>query len=129
MRGARAGTRLAASFRYFISQRLIPRKDGNGRIAAAEIMVSTGRVRGVQRTVRANLRRRGFLDYLYMTDFESLDPLSGYYSDPTTAANVTPRAACKNVFFCALHGNDGGIEPHEQARGLDAVDTTTYFRR
>jgi hypothetical protein len=42
----------------------------------------------VQRTIRANLRRRGFLDYLYMTDFESLDPLSGYYSDPTTAASV-----------------------------------------
>ncbi len=48
-------------------------------------VVSTGRVRGVQRTVRANLRRRGFLDYLYLTDYESLDPQSGYYSDPTTA--------------------------------------------
>jgi len=50
-------------------------------------VVSTGRVRGVQRTVRANLRRRGFLDYLYLTDYESLDPQSGYYSDPTTATS------------------------------------------
>jgi hypothetical protein len=50
-------------------------------------VVSTGRVRGVQRTVRANLRRRGFLDYLYLTDHESLDPQSGYYSDPTTATS------------------------------------------
>ena len=41
-------------------------------------VVSTGRVRGVQRTVRASMRRRGFLDYLYLTDFESLDPQSGY---------------------------------------------------
>jgi hypothetical protein len=49
-------------------------------------VVSTGRVRGVQRTIRANMRRRGFLDYLYMTDYESLDPQSGYYSDPATAA-------------------------------------------
>src|SRR5437764_508957 len=31
--------------------------------------------------------------------------------------------------FCALHGNDKVIEPHEQAGELDAVDTTTYFRR
>jgi len=50
-------------------------------------VVSTGRVRSVQRTVRANLRRRGFLDYLYLTDYESLDPQSGYYSDPTTATS------------------------------------------
>jgi hypothetical protein len=35
----------------------------------------------------------------------------------------------KIVFFCALNGNDKVIEPHQQASGLDAVDTTTYFRR
>lgn len=34
-------TRLAASFRYFIAQRLIPRKDGKGRIAVHEILKST----------------------------------------------------------------------------------------
>ena len=37
--------RLAKSFRYIISQRLIPRKDGNGRIAAIEILKSTLRTR------------------------------------------------------------------------------------
>jgi twitching motility protein PilT len=37
-------TRLAASFRYFISQRLIPKKDG-GRIAILEILKSTLRTR------------------------------------------------------------------------------------
>jgi len=35
---------LASTLRAAISQRLIPRSDGNGRAAAAEIMVSTGRV-------------------------------------------------------------------------------------
>jgi hypothetical protein len=50
-------------------------------------VVSTGRVREVQRTVRANLRRKSFLDYLYLTDYESLDPQSGYYSDPATATS------------------------------------------
>ncbi|MGB6023736.1 MAG: PilT/PilU family type 4a pilus ATPase, partial [Candidatus Sulfotelmatobacter sp.] len=33
--------RLAKSFRYIISQRLIPRKDGSGRVAAIEILKST----------------------------------------------------------------------------------------
>jgi twitching motility protein PilT len=37
--------RLAKSFRYIISQRLIPRKDGGGRIAAIEILKSTLRTR------------------------------------------------------------------------------------
>src|ERR1700687_1036066 len=37
--------RLAKSFRYIISQRLIPRKDGTGRIAVIEILKSTLRTR------------------------------------------------------------------------------------
>jgi twitching motility protein PilT len=37
--------RLAKSFRYIVSQRLIPRKDGTGRIAAIEILKSTLRTR------------------------------------------------------------------------------------
>jgi twitching motility protein PilT len=37
--------RLAKSFRYIISQRLIPRKGGVGRIAAVEILKSTLRTR------------------------------------------------------------------------------------
>ncbi len=38
-------TRLAKSFRYIISQRLIPRQDGTGRVAAFEILKSTLRTR------------------------------------------------------------------------------------
>ena len=37
--------RLAKSFRYIISQRLMPRKDGSGRVAAMEILKSTLRTR------------------------------------------------------------------------------------
>ena len=37
--------RLAKSFRYIISQRLIPRADGSGRVAAFEILKSTLRTR------------------------------------------------------------------------------------
>ena len=38
-------TRLAQTFRYIISQRLIPRADGTGRVAAVEILKSTPRTR------------------------------------------------------------------------------------
>jgi twitching motility protein PilT len=38
-------TRLAQAFRYIISQRLIPRADGNGRTAAVEVLKSTPRTR------------------------------------------------------------------------------------
>jgi twitching motility protein PilT len=37
--------RMAKSFRYVVSQRLIPRKDGSGRVAAIEILKSTLRPR------------------------------------------------------------------------------------
>jgi len=37
--------RLAKSFRYIVSQRLIPRADGNGRVAAFEILKATLRTR------------------------------------------------------------------------------------
>ena len=38
-------TRLAQTFRYILSQRLIPRADGQGRVAAVEILRSTPRTR------------------------------------------------------------------------------------
>lgn len=38
-------TRLAQSFRYIVSQRLMPRADGKGRIAAVEILKSNPRTR------------------------------------------------------------------------------------
>src|SRR5436309_6231537 len=38
-------TRLAQTFRFIVSQRLIPRADGSGRVAAVEILKSTPRTR------------------------------------------------------------------------------------
>ena len=55
------------------------------------VVISSGRVRNVTRTVRVTLRRRNFLDYLYLTDYESLDPQSGYYSNPSAAETSCSR--------------------------------------
>ncbi|HET6176952.1 MAG TPA: hypothetical protein VFE61_08475 [Candidatus Sulfotelmatobacter sp.] len=38
-------SRLAKSFRFIVSQRLVPRKDGAGRVAIVEILKSTLRTR------------------------------------------------------------------------------------
>ena len=38
-------TRLAQTFRYIVSQRLIPKADGSGRVAAVEILRSSPRTR------------------------------------------------------------------------------------
>ena len=38
-------TRLSQSFRYIVSQRLLPRADGTGRVAAIEILKATSRTR------------------------------------------------------------------------------------
>ena len=48
----------------------------------------TGRSRGEYRTVIATLRRKNFIDFIYFTDFETLDPAA--YSNPTT---MTPRCS------------------------------------
>ena len=41
----RKRSRLAQTFRYIVSQRLIPRADGRGRVAAVEILKSSPRTR------------------------------------------------------------------------------------
>ena len=55
-------------------------------------LTSTGRVGNAARTVRASLRRRSFLDYLYFTDFETVDPAL-YTGTPFTPAQAQTRCA------------------------------------
>ena len=46
-------------------------------------MTASGKSREAERTVRVGLRREGFLDYLWFTDFEHIDPNLRAESDPT----------------------------------------------
>jgi len=50
-------------------------------------VTATGRVRNVKRTVQATLRRRSFIDFLYYTDYETLDP--ALYTGPLFAGDTT----------------------------------------
>jgi len=63
-------TRLAKSFRYIVSQRLIPRKDGAGRIAGIEILKSTVRTREYME--RGEQEGRTLLDAMRDGDTEGM---------------------------------------------------------
>jgi hypothetical protein len=59
-------------------------------------ITSTGRAHGVDRTVTAQLRKADFLDYMYFTKYETLDP-QAYQS----------AVALPNGTNCAVHAYDG----------------------
>jgi len=51
--------RLAGAFRFIVSQRLIPKADGRGRVAAIEILKSTARTRDyVEKATRRQIALR-----------------------------------------------------------------------
>lgn len=72
-------------------------------------LTSTGRVGDVERTVEVQLRRRNFLDFLYFTDLETMDPAmyptSGSRNRTWAQANCTAYAYagrhpdCVEIFF------------------------------
>jgi hypothetical protein len=62
----------------------------------------TGRSRDETRTIIATLRRQNFLDYIYFTHFETLDPAA--YSDPVAAEAAcakyrSQRSGCVEIQF------------------------------
>lgn len=63
-------TRVAQSFRYIISQRLLPRADGNGRIAAIEILKSTMRTR--EYVERGDSEGKSLVDAMQQGDQEGM---------------------------------------------------------
>lgn len=65
-------------------------------------LTSTGRVRNTERTVNATLRRRSFIDYLYFTDFETLDPAL-YTGSPYSPAQA--QANCPRYFYAGRNSN------------------------
>jgi len=67
--------RLAKSFRYVISQRLIPRKDGTGRVAVLEILKSTLRTR--EYVEKGEAEGKTLLDAMRVGDQEGMQHFDG----------------------------------------------------
>jgi type II secretory pathway pseudopilin PulG len=80
----------------------------------------TGRAGNVDRTLIATLRRKGFFDYVYLTDFETLDPDADSSGTTTTLLCARPRSlrspTCTTIQFPTgdrikgpMHTNDETI--------------------
>ena len=108
------GATTEAKFKYKVTQAPNPTTGAN---IALEV---TGKVRNEIRKIRATLRRRGFIDYLYFTEYEGKDPdlaadpdqyeqdCSHHWYDPTP-----PLSSCTLIVFGdndvikgPLHSND-----------------------
>ncbi len=103
-----------AKFKYKVTQ---PPSAITGANIAIEV---TAQVRNSTRKLRATLRRRGFIDYLYFTEYEGMDP--SLASNPTQYAadcskhwydSPAPLSSCTKIVFGSsdvingpLHSND-----------------------
>jgi twitching motility protein PilT len=68
-------TRLAKAFRYIVSQRLMPKKDGHGRIAAIEILKATVRTR--EYVEKGECEGKTLLDAMRDGDTEGMQHFDG----------------------------------------------------
>src|SRR6266478_1729715 len=68
-------TRLAQSFRYIVSQRLLPRADGNGRVAAIEILKATSRTR--EYVERGETEGKSLVDAMEQGETEGMQTFDG----------------------------------------------------
>jgi twitching motility protein PilT len=67
--------RLAQTFRYIISQRLMPRADGGGRVAAMEILKSTARTREYME--RGESEGKTLIDAMQQGELEGMQSFDG----------------------------------------------------
>jgi twitching motility protein PilT len=68
-------TRLAQSFRYIVSQRLLPRADGSGRMAAIEILKATSRTR--EYIERGESEGKSLMDAMDQGELEGMQTFDG----------------------------------------------------
>ena len=68
-------TRLAQTFRYIISQRLMPRADGQGRVAAIEILKATSRTK--EYIERGESEGKSLMDAMEQGEVEGMQTFDG----------------------------------------------------
>ena len=99
------GGNTISQFRYTTD---VSRISADGTI----LITSTGKVGTTKRSVQATLRRRTFIDYLYYTDYETLDP--ALYTGPlfTGDGTYTPAQATTNCTRYAYASPAAGFGLH-----------------
>jgi twitching motility protein PilT len=68
-------TRLSQSFRYIVSQRLLPRADGSGRVAVIEILKATSRTR--EYIERGETEGKSLMDAMEQGELEGMQTFDG----------------------------------------------------
>ena len=106
-------TRIAQSFRYIISQRLIPRADGKGRVAAIEILKSTMRTR--EYIEKGESEGKSLIDAMEQGDQDGMQTFDGVIEKMVRAGVLTqegamPYATNANNLLLRLGDMGGGLD-------------------
>lgn len=108
--GRIVGSDNTASFRYEV--------DNSDFSSSGQLRIrSTGKVGNVTRSIVANLKGKGFIDFLYFTDYEISDPALATggvcvprYAYPNTGTN---RANCSEITFAGNDLLDGPVHSND----------------
>jgi len=84
-------TRISQSFRFIISQRLIPRADGDGRVAAIEILKSTMRTR--EYIEKGESEGKSLIDAMEQGDQEGMQTFDRVLENMIREGLLTPEGA------------------------------------
>ncbi len=124
-------TRVAQSFRFIVSQRLLPKPDGKGRIAAVEILKSTMRTR--EYIEKGESEGKSLLDAMEQGDQEGMQTFDGVLEKMIREGAVTKEAAMPyatnaNNLLLRLNDMDGSVKapvkeaPPEADSMLDLIE-------
>ncbi|HEV2885214.1 MAG TPA: PilT/PilU family type 4a pilus ATPase [Pyrinomonadaceae bacterium] len=125
-------TRISQSFRYIVSQRLIPRSDGKGRVAAIEILKSTMRTRDY--IERGETEGKSLIDAMEQGDQEGMQTFDAILEKMVrtgvlTQESALPYATNSNNLLLRL-GDMGAkgpeesqpVEPEKENSMLDMIE-------
>ena len=93
-------TRLSQSFRYIVSQRLMPRADGNGRVAAVEILKATSRTK--EYIERGESEGKSLMDAMEQGETEGMQTFDGQLEKMVRAGIITREDA---LAYASHQGN------------------------
>jgi twitching motility protein PilT len=125
-------TRIAQSFRFIVSQRLLPRPDGKGRIAAVEILKSTMRTR--EYIEKGESDGKSLIDAMEQGDQDGMQTFDGVLEKMIregvlTAEIATPYATNANNLLLRLNDMSGSVRapekpaaPPEEGSMLDLIE-------
>jgi twitching motility protein PilT len=125
-------TRISQSFRYIISQRLIPRADGKGRVAAIEILKSTMRTR--EYIEKGEAEGKSLIDAMEQGDQDGMRTFDGVIEQMVRSGILTkegalPYATNANNLLLRLGemGEKSGVPqapspPREEGSMLDLIE-------